>query len=71
MDKDKQTKLYNLASILYGNIKDSIEAEDGLNYFEVVGILEQLKQHFSTNTAINITDIRIKRDITRNFKCKY
>lgn len=41
---------------------------DRLTHFEIVGILEKLKEHFISNATINITDIMIKREIKRNFK---
>lgn len=69
MNKEKKIKLYNeLASIIYNDIKDYIDSNDDLTYTEVVGVLEQVKKHFSINNAIDVTNIMIKRDIRKNFK---
>jgi len=68
MNREKRIKLQNeLASIIYNDIKDYVDSNDGLTYIEAIGILERLKEHFAYNSSLSIIDIRIKRDIKKDF----
>jgi len=64
MQRDLTAELYN---IIKHAVEDNIRV-DGLTYIEIVGILDKLKVHFTSNATINITDIMVKREIKRNFK---
>lgn len=65
---DERNKIYyRVMSELYNVLKTAHE-EDELSYFEIIGLLDKLKEHFRCNATINITDIMIKREIKRNFK---
>jgi hypothetical protein len=59
----ERNKIYDdVVTALYATLKEAHEADE-LSYFEIVGILEKLKEHFVLNTTVNITDIMIKRQI--------
>ena len=62
MGKTKSMIYTELMTKLYDNLKTAHE-EDEVSYFEIIGIMDKLKDHFTANAIINITDIMIKRQI--------
>lgn len=59
MDTERNKIYYDVVAALYATLKTAHEVDE-LSYFEIIGILDKLKEHFISNATINITDIMIK-----------
>lgn len=65
MDTERNKVYTRVLSELYAVLKTAHEVDE-LSYFEIAGLMGKLKDHFTANTTINITDIMIKRQIREN-----